>query len=210
MKVKKSNLEIVKSYLAGERPIVVVGYNPKKKKRSEGETWADNKGIKWVQKNGYKARINEQADIIRKTIQRKCSCGQDIRYGSKLDNKFFTKTGKCFDCIIKEETELRILGVYGYYENYKILSNYLGFLEETRQKIIDSIEYFKNETGTLEVLCNSAGFLEKFKGVNTTELLNGAKEDLNEIEKTIKRVTNERDNAKKTYHDELKKSREIK
>lgn len=207
MKIKKSNIEIVRSYLAGERPVVMVGYTPHKHKKLEGETWIDNKGVKWIQRGGCKVQVNEQANMIREASRRKCSCGQDIQYGNRLDNKFFYKTGKCFDCVIKEETELRILGVYNYYENYKILSNYLGFLEDMKQKIEDSINYFETESNTLEVLCNSEGFLEKFKGMNTVELLEGAKKDLEEINKGIEKVSADKEKAKKIYDEELEKAR---
>lgn len=207
MKIQKSNIEIVKSYLAGERPVVMVGYKPPKTRRKEGEKWVDPNGTKWVQKNGYKVQVNEQANMIREISRQKCACGQDIQYGSKLDNKFFRKLGKCFDCVIKEETELRILGVYPYYENYKMLLNYLGFLEDMKQKIEDSIKYFETETGALEVLCNSEGFLEKFEGMNTSELLNGAKKDLEEISKGIEKVTADKEEAKRIYEEELEKAK---
>jgi hypothetical protein len=207
MKIKKSNIEIVKGYLAGERPFVTVGYVPPPVQRKDGDEWVDTQGLKWVQRHGYKTRVNEQADMIREASQTKCACGQNIRYGNRLDEKFFIKTGKCFDCVVKEETELRILGVYPHYENYKMLSNYLGFLEDVKQKIEDSIKYFETESGTLEVLCNGEGFIEKFKGMDVEGLLETARKDLEEITSVIEKVTKDKEEAKKIYDDELKKAR---
>lgn len=203
----KSNVEIVRSYLDGIRPFVTVGYTPSKHKRKEGDTWTDNKGIKWTQKNGYKVQINDQSEMIRKTIKQKCDCGQEIQYGDKLDTNFFKKTGKCFNCIIKEETELRVLGVYSYYENYKLLANYLGILEETKQKIEESIRYFETESDTLKVLCNSEGFLEKFKGINQEKLLETAKEDLKQIDETIEKININKNEAKRIYDTETIKAK---
>lgn len=203
----KSNIEIVKNYLNSERPFVTVGYQKPAIVRKDGERWADNNGIIWEQKNGYTVRINEQANLIREASKQKCDCGQEIRYGTTLDNKFFIKTGKCYDCVIKQETDLHILGVYPFYEKWKLMSNYLSFLEDMKQKIKDSINYFEQESSDLKVLCNSEGFLESFKGMNTTELLQNARKDLKEITKTIKQVIKNTASAKKIYESELMKVR---
>jgi hypothetical protein len=207
MRVKKSNIEIVKNYLAGERPFVSVGYTPPPIQRKEGEEWIDVSGQKWVQRHGYKTKVNEQANMIRESSKQKCACGQDINYGGRLDEKFFAKTGKCFNCIIEEETRLRVLGVYNHYEKYKLLSNYLGFLEDMKQKINDSIKCFSTESDTLSILCNGEGFLEKFRGMNTADLLIAAEKDLKEITEAIAKVTKDKAKAKKIYESELVKSK---
>jgi hypothetical protein len=110
----KSNIQIVRDYLNGERPFVTVGYQKPPPTRKDGERWVDNNGITWEQRNGYKIRINEQANLIREASKQVCACGQEIRYGSNLDNKFFLKTGKCSNCTLEEETRLRVLGVWPY------------------------------------------------------------------------------------------------
>lgn len=205
----KTNLEIVQSYLNGERPFLQFGYTPKPPptQRKLGEQWTDVHGITWEQKNGFKVQINKQADLIRQASSQKCKCGQNIQYGNRLDNKFFIKTGKCFDCIIKEETEYRVLGVYGFYEQFKLLSNYLGYLKDLKQKINDSIRYFQSEDDTLQVLCNSEGYLEKFQGLNTTQLLENAKKDLEEVTQSISIVSKDKQKAKKAFTSELSKAR---
>ena len=208
MRVKKSNIQIVKDYLAGERPFIQVGYTKTAPERKEGEQWVDGKGVKWEQRDGWKTRVNEQANLIRSMSQRKCACGQDIRYAGKLDEKFFRRTSKCFDCVIKEETELRVLGVYPQYEKYKMISNYLGFLVDLRSKIKDSIKYFEGETGAMQMLCNGEGFLEKFTGVNHEELLKNAKADFKAISKTIRIVAKDKNKEKKKYETELKVARD--
>lgn len=203
----KSNIEIIQSYLNGERPFIQVGYSPIKPKRKIDEIWTDSHGIKWIQKKGYKTRFNEQTNLIRKLSVQKCKCGQDIKFGNRLDNSFFIKTGKCFDCIIKDETELRVLGIFPLYEKYKIISNYEGYIKDIRQKIKDSIQYLEEEPNSIKVLCNSEGFIENFRNVNTVELLKSAKEDLIKINKRIKEVSKERKLIEKSYKSELKKAR---
>jgi hypothetical protein len=207
-KRNKSNIEIVKDYIAGDRPFVQVGYSKAAKKRKEGERWKDNRGITWEQRDGYKIRVNEQANIIREATRQKCACGQEIQYGGRLDELFYRKTGKCFDCVIKEETEYRVLGVFGQFERYKMISNYMGFLLDMKEKILDSIKYFEKDEGkSLDVICNSEGFIEKFKGLNTGELLENAKKDLAEITKTIDVVSKDKELAQNIFVKALGKAR---
>lgn len=205
MRIRKSNIDIVKDYLSGERPFTQVGYVPPAVKRDEGEEWVDASGQKWVQRNGYKTKVNEQANMIREASRRKCKCGQDITFGSRLDEKFHAKTGMCYECLVSEETRLRAMGVYPQYEKYKLLSNYLGFLEDMKRKIEDSIRYFSTETDTLKVICNSQGFIEKFRGMNTTDLLAAAKKDLEEISTAIAKVKKDKVEAKKVFDKEKKR-----
>jgi hypothetical protein len=199
MKVKKSNIDIVKGYLEGTRPFIQVGYVPSTIQRKEGEEWVDASGKKWRQTKGGQVTVNAQAELIRSLTSQKCSCGQDIRYGNPLDEKFFFKTGKCYECIIKDETRLRVLGVFPHYEKYKLLSNYLGFVKDMQQKIQDSIRYLENESGTLSVLCNGDGYIEKFQGMNTTDLLKSAKKDLAEVIKTVAIVKKDTAAAKQIF-----------
>ena len=207
-KQNKSNVEIVKNYLAGERPFIRVGYSAATKKRKVGEQWVDNNGVKWEQRDGYKTRVNEQAEIIRTASKQVCSCGQEIRFSGKLDELFYRKTGKCFDCLIKEETEYRVLGVFHLYERYKLISNYYGFIIDMKSKIEDSIYYFEKDEGkSLDILCNSEGFIEKFKGLNTMELLENAKKDLQEVDKTIETVAKDMKDAKELFEQELKNTK---
>jgi hypothetical protein len=204
----KSNIEIIQNYLDGQRPFVQVGYTGSTKKRKVGDRWKDNNGVTWEQREGYKTRVNEQAKIIRDASRQVCSCGQEIKFGGRLDQLFYRKTGKCFDCIIKEETEYRVLGVFDLYERYKLISNYYGFVTDMKGKIVESIQYFKKDEGkSLEVLCNSEGFIEKFRGLNTSELLESAEKDLKEIEQTIVTVKKDLKEAKTKFEEGLKKAR---
>ena len=46
----KSNIEIVKGYLSGERPFSQLGWTPDLIERREGEVWNDAQGKSWVKK----------------------------------------------------------------------------------------------------------------------------------------------------------------
>ena len=202
----KTNIEIVKSYLEGKRLFPTFGYVSKKIKKNHGDVWKDSKGITWKQEVGYKTRVNPQADMIRKAREEKCNqCGGDVRWGSRLDRIFFSKTGLCENCLIDYETKLRIVGVYPDYEKYKVVSNELGYLMETEVKIQEIINYFAHNEGDVTMLCNEAGFTERWKNTNKDQILKDAKKDLQGVKETITKLISLKKEFKKKYRDGAKK-----
>ena len=103
----KSNLDIVKDYVDGNRPFIQVGYDPNlnNSKRKEGEEWEDGQGNKWIWKNGTKRKVSKLGQI---KIDQRCSiCNADMKFGNYLDDRFFPKTGKCYDCTISFDSKLK-------------------------------------------------------------------------------------------------------
>jgi len=201
-KSNKSNIDILKDYVAGIRPFVQVGYDGNKKKyRKEGTRWKDSEGIEWERKDGRNVRLTKtQGDFVRELIKQTCGvCNADIKWGDKLDKKFFYRTGLCYGCLINYETKLRIIGVYDVYERYKMISYELGFIKEARDKILEVIKYFTENSGDMEMICNSEGFVERWKNTNGTEILENAKKDLALAKKRIALVTKAKNEAKKKY-----------
>lgn len=201
MKYKnKSNLEILQNYVDGIRPFTQIGYTGNKYiKRSVGDVWVDNKGIKWEQKESGPVRINEVANIIKSSINYKCRCGQDIRYGNKRDNIFFYRTGLCENCLIDYENKLHILGIYPDYEKYKVLSNDVAHLKEIKEKLKDVIKFFSNNSGDVEMVCNSEGFVERWKNVNREQIIKDTTRDLKLVNKRITFLTKHRNEYKQKF-----------
>lgn len=197
----KSNIEIVRDYLNGERPVSIFGYTGKKYvKRAEGETWTDDSGQDWVQRSGGPQKVNRVANIIREAMGvQKCQCGQDIKWGSKRDRLFYNKTGKCEECLIQYETKLRIVGIYPDYETYKMASNELGGMKDFKSKIEETISYFSGDQTDVTMLCNSEGFTERWKTTNKDQILETAKNDLVEVNRRIEALTKIRDEYKQKY-----------
>jgi len=197
----KSNIEIVKDYLAGNRPFTQISFHVSdvNKHRREGEKWKDNDGIEWQLKGGRSIRLTKtQSDMIREAIgDRKCKCGLSIKWGNKFDQKLYGKTGMCQDCLADYETKLVIAGVFPLYEYCKVLSNQAGFLKDVLEKLKETIDYFNKNDGTVQLLCNSEGFLEKFHGTNKEKILEDAKRDLIEARKLLKVVMKNKREAKK-------------
>ena len=202
----KTNLQIISSYLDGTRPFIQVGYIKKEPKRSKGETWVDGKGVTWRQENGFKTRVNKQADSIRALISNRCKkCDCDMKWGGRLDKLFFNKTGLCENCLITHETNLRILNIYGDYEKYKLVSNELGCVKDAREKVKDAIRFFTENTGDIQMLCNSEGFLERWQTNDRELILKGAKNDLKIANKKIKELEKYKKQFKDSYVKSAKK-----
>lgn len=203
----KNNIEIVRDYLAGERPFIQVGYTGKKyAKRAVGETWTDPKGQEWVQKASGPQKVNRVANIVREAIGvQKCRCGQEVQWGSRADRLFYRKTGLCEGCLIDYETKLRVLGIYNDYEQYKLASNELGATKDLKAKIQETIAYFESGDTDVKMLCNSEGFIERWKTTNADEILTNAKNDLQEACRRVDALTKIRNEQKKKYVDACKK-----
>lgn len=196
----KSNISIVKDYLAGIRPVSIFGYTPSEIKRKIGDVWEDSKGITWKQENGFKTRVNKQADVIREARKETCKlCHQDIRWGSRADHLFFRKTGLCEGCLIDYETKLHVLGIYPDYEKYKLASNELGATKDLKEKIKGTIKYFSGNDTDVTMLCNSEGFVERWKTTNKDQILSDAEKDLKEARHRIEALTKICDEFKKKY-----------
>ena len=197
----KSNIEIVKDYLAGERPFIRVGYTGEEYvKRAVGEHWTDKSGQEWEQKASGPQKVNRVANIVREAIGvQKCRCGQEVKWGSRADRLFYSKTGLCEGCLVDYETKLRVLGIYDHYEKYKLASNELGATQDMKAKIRETIKYFESGDTDVKMLCNSEGFTERWKTTNADEILVDAKKDLKEARRRITALTRIRDEEKEKY-----------
>jgi len=175
----KSNINIVRDYLSGERPFVQVGYSPESEKyviRKEGEKWTDSSGKKWIQTGYGKQSDTPLMDMVREaTIQCCTTCKRDIRWGNRYDQKMFAKTQKCYDCLMEEETMLRIKGKFKLYEAKKLLENEISYLTDVKDKIKSSKEYLKDNK--VITFVNSNGLVEEWKNEARTELLREMQKD---------------------------------
>lgn len=196
----KSNISVIRDYLDGNRPYVITGYTGKKySKRKVGDHWTDANGTEWEQKTYGPVTINRVADIVREAKEQRCKCNQIIKWGSRIDQIFFNKTGMCSNCIIDYETKLRILGIYDDYEKYKLLSNELGFLKDAEAKLKDVIKFFSENSGDVEMVCNSEGFTERWKNTNKDKILQDAKRDLEFVIEKVDSIFTIKEEAKKKY-----------
>jgi hypothetical protein len=106
---------------------IVVGWRPGlSETRNEGDVWEDLDGKKWTVKNGVKQNVTK-LDLAKTPW----FCPQcDKAMGHRLDTKFWMMQGKCMDCVIKEETEIRLQGKWDEYEKSKLQKNYVASLRD--------------------------------------------------------------------------------
>jgi hypothetical protein len=113
---------------------LVFGWKPgAEPARKEGETWEDVDGRKWTVKNGVKQSISKLETA--KTPWWCPKCNKVMNH--KIDDKFWRIRGHCFDCNVKEETELRRQGKWKEYEEQKLRANFLSEMKDTLQKLQD-------------------------------------------------------------------------
>jgi hypothetical protein len=191
----KSNIDIVKGYLDGERPFIQVGYVGDKDKyiiRKEGETWTDASGKNWIQTATGPQAVTRVMDIIREEMNDKCACcGREIRWGTKQDRKMYNRTKKCLDCVAKEETDLRAKGQFKLYETKKMIENELSYLSDIKQKLRESKNYLESEESKTLTWANSTGMVEEWSNEARGELKEHIQKDWVTCLKKIKAAEKE-------------------
>lgn len=192
MSRRKYNLEIVKQLLDNQNPFFQSGYTKPIKDRAIGEEWVDNKGKMWRKIENGKVSVNKQMDSIRHMLKRICSvCGQNIDFScDKLDEKLFSKTGKCYTCIELEELALRLNGGWDDYEKLKLLENKLSLLKDFKEKVVESIDYLSNDSGKMGLVMAN-GDINTWDGKSNPLWLEDAKKDLNKVIEEIIKVEKE-------------------
>ncbi len=181
----KSNIEIVKNYLAGERPFVQVGYEPPpEQKHKDGDVWTDKDGVEWIQVGA--SRISKKLYDTRESTRQICPvCKKDIYWSSNQnDTKFFNKTGKCYDCVVEEEHKMRVDGTFETYEKIKVISNQRSYLKDLQSKIEESIKWLQNKSNKIEYL-NEDGSTDSWTDLSRDEFISNAEKDLVEVKKSL-------------------------
>lgn len=204
-----SNLDIIKSYVAGERPFVQVGYdsNLENSKRKNGEQWVDSLGKRWEFKNGYKKRVSNVGKIIN---EKRCrDCNADTRWGDYLDEQVWPKTSLCYDCFIKERTHMKMNGTWELNEKLRNLKNTKSMISDMKNNFEEAKEYCeKNQNETIKYL-EEDGSNEKWLGKEDfSKILENINGDLELIYDRLKTIDNDIDECvfkiKEKEHESVK------
>lgn len=175
----KSNLSIVSDYVAGIRPFVSVGFDPKlhHADKKEGEIWSDSNGDKWIKKNGAIQKIPKKATII---CEERCvDCNADVRWGNYLDKQYWVATQRCYDCTVTHETQLKLTGKWDAYIKRKKLLNERAELLDFKSKLIETINFANDNKNKKLEYFNSDGTSEVWTDATTAlkQVLKDAKKD---------------------------------
>ena len=146
---------------------------------------------------GYKGKEQESGDQISrlsdimKEARMPMFCPNcDVIMKKKLDNKFWSMFGHCFDCQLKIENKMGIDGTYKEWEKNKIKENKISFVKEQIQAIEEwkdmKAPEFYNNVGVNEPM------LEKEKwDVGVEKIQKEAKEALKKYTEVLQQLENE-------------------
>lgn len=117
----------------GDKTQTQIGFNKsQRKKYKEGDVWEENGKI-WTIEDGIKIS-KTKLDIVKTSFKQPIVCPEcNQRMKKKLDTKMFNIHNKCFDCVIKMETKLRLEGKYEEYSKNLIYKN----LEFVKNELFD-------------------------------------------------------------------------
>jgi hypothetical protein len=162
---KLNNVKAVNQMIRGEHRTQTrktKGYETKTIERKIGDSWQDDKGQNWVQKNGYKAKIGK-LNKIRSAVDQ-ALCPLCSKKATNFDKQFISRQGKCHDCVVKAETLMVCEGyvknepIYERWEREKIKQNVNSFLKDAAK----DVEMLKTQFTKAEYT-NSDGTVDKWK-----------------------------------------------
>jgi len=137
----------------GDKTQIQSGYEKHKGVYKEGDVWEEN-GKKWTIKNGIKQTVTK-LDEIKKLIVLPLSC-PDCGKLMKVDEynkKMWAIHQKCFDCVIKMESEIKRQGKWDEYSRNIMNRNKnaeLDDLEQALEQWVDEKDSFVSEMGEVE------------------------------------------------------------
>tara|TARA_R110002051_G_scaffold322585_1_gene413477 strand:+ start:49 stop:651 length:603 start_codon:yes stop_codon:yes gene_type:complete len=151
MSNKLQNTKAVREMLDGTHKFqtkksISLADTKKNKKRSIGEKWIEKNanGVEFQceQKDGFRVKrpLNSVLDDVLKTLSLPSicpNCKQDMHGKEKsLNKKMYFKVGKCFDCVVKEETLIRSdKNKWEEYSSKKMLSNAKGWFKDADKEV---------------------------------------------------------------------------
>jgi len=159
MSNKLQNVKAIKQMLAGEhrtqtRKSIYTG-KTNTSKSEVIESFEDGKPKVWIETDakGFRTKVTQhdgfttrqpENSILKKvqealTVPEKCpSCGKNMRdHEKRLNFKFYFKRGKCFDCVIKEEREIKQQGpeAWKQYQKEIMLANAEAWFKDTDKEV---------------------------------------------------------------------------
>lgn len=159
-----------------------------------GDTWEDENGKIWEQKNGYVANIPKMSHFKTPTFCPTCN-----KIMKRVDNKMWMRTGKCLDCTVDHESELRAKGLFELYEKYKLEKNIRAWIRDMRRGLEDVVSAYSG--GMTNVFDD--GRFEQWDGVSdeqAQEMFNNAETILSQYEQKADNLAKEV-NSLKNKHD---------
>lgn len=137
----------------GDKTQLQAGWEKHKGNHKEGDTWEEN-GKKWTIKNGIKQTITK-LDEIKKLVLMPLSCPNcgGVMKVDDYNKKMWAIHQKCFDCVIKIESELKREGKWDDYSANIMNTNKNAELDDLAIMLdqwLDEKDTFVSEAGEVE------------------------------------------------------------
>jgi hypothetical protein len=143
---------ITKDYTA--KTVTQVGYTKQQVEHKEGDVWEEN-GKKWTIKNGIKQTVT-RFDELKKVINLPIACPSCSKAmkSNPLNKKMWNIHGKCFDCVIAYETELKRTGQFENYVKSLVSGGVKQYIKDLENALMDLVnegeDQFVTEQGDIE------------------------------------------------------------
>lgn len=138
---------------AGDKTQIQTGWEKNQETHKEGDVWEEN-GKNWTIKNGIKMTVTK-LDKVKELILMPLSCPEcgNVMKINDYNKKMWGIHKKCFDCVIKMETEIKRQGKWDEYCADMMNRNKnaeLDDLETALEQWVDENDSFVSEQGEVE------------------------------------------------------------
>jgi hypothetical protein len=121
----------------GNKTVTQTGYVKKQTDHVEGDVWEEN-GKTWTIKNGLK-QTQTRFDAIKKSVLLPLMCPEcgHIMKTFNLNKKLYSIHGKCSDCVIKYETQLKFEGKFEEYQRNMIMNGVKTHIKDLEEVLLE-------------------------------------------------------------------------
>ena len=173
---------------------IVFSYNTpaEEPEHKEGEIWEDKNGKEWTIKKGVKQSISKMEGF--RTPMFCPACEGVMR--SNADTKMWRMHGKCLNCVVEFETQLRRDGKYEIYEQKKMLDNRISFYGD---KIAELHSYMATLAAKVQ-FAHSDGTLQDWH-VDLVAVKTNIQKDIDEFQSRLDYFKGQYPTVLKEYND---------
>lgn len=160
----------------GDKTQLQAGWERHSDRHTEGDIWEEN-GKKWTIKNGLKQTVTKLDQVKRLVVMPLAcpSCGNLMKIDD-YNKKMWAIHQKCFDCVIKMESEIKRQGKWKEYES--------GVMNENKDAMLDDLERaLENWVDEKDTFVSESGEVEKWGGGDKNSVYKQVKDEIAKLRK---------------------------